>query len=157
MARLHGIIVQLAVEYLPQPFAGIVHSTVHPPYQLPLHALQKAGHPFCDRFTAQAETFVSGSSAVMRETQKIERRWPAFSPPLAVAFGKATEFYQPCFVGVQTESEFLQPSLQFPPKAVGLSLVLEAYHEIVRVAKKVHLTLLHHCDLRHCRTHKSNT
>ena len=69
-ARRYGIVIQPPIENLPQPFARLTHLSVHTADQLLLDSLQKTGHPFGNRFTAQAKSPVPGSTAVVRKARK---------------------------------------------------------------------------------------
>ena len=67
---------------MPKPHPRLVHRLMHPLSEDRLDSFQKARQTLCDWLSTQAEMPLPGFTAVMRESQKVERLWaPLFALP----------------------------------------------------------------------------
>ena len=135
--RGNSVIVQPSIEHLSQPSSGLVHISVHPLEQFQFHPLKEARHPFGNRFAPKTKLSVPGLTAVVRKPKKVKGLRSAQTLPPASLLCKTPEFQQACFARMQSESKELKPILKVTQEAFCLPLVLEAHHEIVRVADDV--------------------
>jgi hypothetical protein len=69
----------------------------------------------------------------MREPKKVERFRPVFSTSLAFFRRMAAELDQTCFFVMQFQAKLDETCAEFLQTRCRLALVLETYHEIIRI------------------------
>jgi len=81
---------------------------------------KRRAHPLLYRPPMQQKPALPRFAADMRKAEKVKRLWP----PLAVLFSEVgcefPKLYEFRLLGVELQSEALQPLLQFDPKLVGV-------------------------------------
>ena len=109
-AGRNGVIVQPAVDHLPQPLRRLVDVFVQPHAESLLEPFQGSCDPLRNRFAPQTEAAVP-RPAVVRESEEIEGL-PTFPARPAVCCREPAELDEARLVGMQVERELTQALLE---------------------------------------------
>src|SRR3954453_22036485 len=135
----HRVVVEEAGGDPPQPLPLLRDRLVQAPSQLVLDLPQLRPHAVPSGLPAQQELTLAGLAADEGEAEKGEGLRLAETAPGALDRREAAELDQAGLVRMQRQRELLQPRAHRVPEAPGVGLVLEADHDVVRVAHDDHV------------------
>src|SRR3974390_2229108 len=87
----YRVVVEVALDDRPKPFAGLRYRFMHPSAELLLDFQQLGPHSFADRFALHGIAPIPVLPADMRESQKVERIGLPFSSQFPVLLGEPPE------------------------------------------------------------------
>src|SRR5918995_4780179 len=135
----HRVISEIAGDDLLQPLPLFRDRLVQSSSQLLLDLLEFGHPPVPAGFPMDQEVSPSRGAADEGETQESEGFRLAEAAPLAVARRIAAELDQPGLLRVERQRELLKPVAHHVEEPTGVSLVLEADDDIIRVAHNDHV------------------
>lgn len=135
----HGVIAEEASDDSRQPFPLFRDRLVHSPSQFLLDPPEFCFHAVAPGLPVNQEFSLAAFAANEGEPEEVEDF--RFSEPAPRALGrrKAAERDQAGLVRMQRQRELPQPFTHCIPEAPGIGFVLEADHDIVRVANDDHV------------------
>src|ERR671933_2229571 len=136
--RRHRMVSEIADNHLLQPPPLRGDGLMQAPAQRLLHGLELRPHAVTTALPLKLESAAARPAADEREAQEAEGLRFAKAPPRPVRRRLAAELDQPGLVRMQPQPERLQTPTERLPEAPGLGLVLEADHDVVRVAYEDH-------------------
>ena len=135
----HRVVREEAGHHRPQPASLFRDRRVHAAAQLFLDLPEFRPHAITPRLALELECPAPRRAADEREPQEGEGLRFAQTTPPASLRRKAAELQQAGLFPVQLEPELLKPRSHRIPEAPRIGLVLEAGHDIVRVADEDHV------------------
>src|ERR1700678_869903 len=129
-----SMITVIASHHTFQPLSYDVAPLMHTPAQHCFDLAQCRLHPLGLGCTPDDEIAFGVRRTVVREPQKREGRGFAFTTPLPVHLGEATEFNQSRLLRMEFQRERRQPFLKLCQESLCIVTVLETNHQIVSVA-----------------------
>src|SRR5712671_4547743 len=135
----HGVIAEEATDDLRQPFPLLRDRLVHSPSQLLLDLLEFRFHAVAPGLPMNEEFAPATFAADEGEPEEVEGFRFAEPALRTLSRREAAERDQAGLFRMQRQCELPQPFTHCTPEAPGISFMLEADHDIVRVAYDDHV------------------
>jgi len=101
---VHREVVEVSPHHASQPFSDYGNRVVHHTPQLRPDRFQRCAHPLLDRHAQDEEPALSGPTATVRESKKVEGLRLSVAPLPSVSFRKTAKLDQPRLVRIQHQA-----------------------------------------------------
>src|SRR6266849_796541 len=132
---VHGntVVSVVSLDHRAQPLTHLRDGVVHASLELGFHLAQLGLQPRTNRLPQHREPPITALlPADVREAEKVEGLGLCLTAPLALVDRIRAELQQAGFVRMQLQSELPESFLEFLPEPLGIRLVLESEHDVVR-------------------------
>src|SRR5215831_3137878 len=136
----HGVEGEVSPYHTGQPGALLRDRSVPACLELVFDLLKLGPHPLGDRDPPEPESAASGLPTYVREAQKSEGFRLPEPARLAVLGGEPPELDQASLAGMPFQSELREPLAKVVEELLGVTLMLEPGHEVIRPAHDDHVT-----------------
>ena len=135
----HSVVSIVTLQDAPQPCPELLQRLVHPAAQRLLNLLQLGHHPLVRRLSPDREPALRTGSTLMNKSEECKRLRFLLAPPAPVLSRISAELQQPRLLRMEFQPKLCQPLPEFFQEPLGIGLVLESHHQIVRVADNDYL------------------